>query len=178
MLDATTPPKEFPAWAAALEPGAVILVDFPSDTVDGETKIRPCLVVETGRAGDARFAEIAYGTSSKSNANAGLEIHVRSADGMRSAGLARPTRFVLRRRVIVITDSARLVHSSAHRSPVVGRPDAAAMVRLAALRARLWEEKELAAGRRYERRSRTEQGVEVVWRSARRPTFALPNAAR
>ncbi|SEA17019.1 type II toxin-antitoxin system PemK/MazF family toxin [Rubrimonas cliftonensis] len=178
MLDTTTVSEKTGKWTAALTPGAVILFDFPSDTADGETKKRPCLVIETGRAGDDRFVEIAYGTSSKSAANAGLEIHVRTAAGMRSAGLERATRFVLRRRVIVTTDSPRIAHSSTHRSPVIGRLDAAAMARLAALRGRLWEEKMLAATRRYERRSVTEGGVPVVWRSTRRPLIPAPSFSR
>jgi hypothetical protein len=173
MLDTTPAAQAVADWTATLRPGLIVVFDFPSATEEGASKIRPCLVIETGRVGDNVFAEIAYGTTASGTANKGLEIHVRTPEGMALAGLARPTRFVARRRVIVALTNTRFACSASHPSPVIGRLDDDAMARLNDIRARLWAEKDVAAERNRERRGRTEQGVPIVWRSSRqlgRPT--------
>jgi hypothetical protein len=163
MLDTTTAIAAFQPWTETLDRGDVVVFSFPCSD-EGPVKPRPCLVLEVGRAGDNGFVELAYGTTSKTAANRGYEIHVSREAAMRAAGLSKPTRFVAARRVIASFGSALFLTNASHPTPVIGRLDPDTMERMNAVRARLWAEKDFAAERRRERRGRTEKGVPVVWR--------------
>jgi hypothetical protein len=82
------------------------------------------LVLEVRVIEGRRCARLAYGTSVRSRANRGREVHVRRPEGMAQAGLHRPTRFVGTRCVTVPLDDPRFVVSAQTGSPVLGRLDA------------------------------------------------------
>jgi hypothetical protein len=178
MLDTTTAAAAaMTPWTETLQRGDVVLFAFPCADDDGAVKARPCLVLEVGRVGDHAFAEIAYGTSAMTKANRGYEIHVNTIAGMALAGLDRATRFVGSRRVRVSLENSLFRTSPQHASPVIGRLDDGALVRMYAVRARIWAERDMAAERRNERRGVTAQGVPVVWRRAAPKRLTLSEGA-
>lgn len=95
-------------------PSAGDIVSFRFPKREGPTETaRPCLVLEA----DDNEVLIAYGTTSTTSANRGLELWVRHDTG--ACGLHRPTRFVAARRIRVRRDDDRLVLNDAG-TPVIG----------------------------------------------------------
>lgn len=116
--------------AAALRPGTIVAFRFPLGEGEGRAKTRPCLVIGTsqGKNGEPRVT-IAYGTSAGSQSNRGLDLEVAEPDACKAAGLRRPTRFVLARRVTVPLSDPGLDRRRAG-SPVIGVLAPAAMITL------------------------------------------------
>lgn len=141
-------------WQQDLAPGDVVLYRFPTteDLPDGEApKMRPCLVLDTPRLGDRRFAKLAYGSSAYGKSNRGREVLVRQAPSITTAGLDRPSRFTLNRTLLVSLDHPGF-EAETHGDPRIGHLDEALMERLHALRARMQAEADIAADRRRARR--------------------------
>ena len=115
--------------AALLRPGTIVAFRFPLGEGEGRAKARPCLVIATtiGADGAPRIT-IAYGTSSRTQSNRGLDLALSDPEDCRAAGLRRPTRFVVARRVTVApTDPA--LDCGRTGSPVIGvLPPSATMV--------------------------------------------------
>ena len=85
-----------------LQVGDIVTALFPHK--EGPAKhARPCLILEVT---DEELL-IAYGTTSKSDANRGLDLSVR--EDPEAHGLHRPTRFVCARRLRLPRTDARLV---------------------------------------------------------------------
>ncbi|QPH53231.1 hypothetical protein I0K15_15755 [Pontivivens ytuae] len=149
MLDRTDP-AETPEWRHHLGPGHVIAFAFPHADADEDEdcqtpKIRPCLVLDVEARDDERLALIAYGTSARTAANKGLEIHVRRIEDRLAAGLTKRTRFVCARRQLVPLRHPGFSLSAATGSPVLGRLAGNPMSVMNALRARLGARGEVAA---------------------------------
>ncbi len=139
-----------PIWPSSVQRGDVVRFRFPVAEEDGETpKLRPCLVLETGTLNGRRSVTLAYGTSAHPKRNYGYEVIVKGKTSMRAAGLTKPTRFVAIRRITVSTEHRGFVPLCG--TPVIGRLDAPLLQRMDAVRARLWAEHDIAAGRRHER---------------------------
>lgn len=93
-------------------------------------KTRPCLVIATTPGKDgAPLITIAYGTSADSQSNRGLDLKLAKPDYYKAAGLRRPTRFVLMRRVTVPASDPGLDGRRAE-SPVIGSLPPSAMIPL------------------------------------------------
>ena len=75
---------------------------------------RPCLVLEA----TTREILLAYGTTSRSRANAGFEIRVNAA--FSACGLSEASRFVLARRIRIDQQDRRLTLNT-EGSPIIGR---------------------------------------------------------
>lgn len=116
--------------AAALRPGTIVAFRFPLGEGEGRVKTRLCLVIARtlGKDGAPRIT-IAYGTSAGSQSNRGLDLEVAEPDAYKAAGLRRPTRFVLTRRVTVPASDPGLDRRRAG-SPVIGILAPAAMITL------------------------------------------------
>ncbi len=153
-----TPPQDRIArddWQTTLAIGDVVRYRFPLDDGDTTTegaKARPCLVLETPRIGQRRYAKLAYGTGSTTRANRGCEVAVNRPDSLSAAGLDRPTRFVGRRSIIVQLDDPRFEPDPSG-SPVVGSLDPELQARMHEVRARLHAEADMAAEERRIRRA-------------------------
>lgn len=148
-----------PDWRHWLAVGDVVAFRFPVAEVEvgdsPQPKVRPCLVldVETlGGAGGERCALLAYSTSVPSGAHARDEIAVHEPLVMAAAGLRRPTRFVVSRRLHVPLAHGGFDPCAATASPALGRLGGNALRRLGAVRARLHAERHVAAEHRRERR--------------------------
>ncbi|WP_340110336.1 hypothetical protein [Pikeienuella sp. HZG-20] len=178
MLDATqfTPATD---WRQTLTYGDIISFRFPVRGSEIPPKIRPCLVLDIVKVGDARYALLAYGTSAKTRANRGYEVQLGRVDA-RAAGLHRPTRFVGARRMLVSLDHPDIVICAGAGAPVIGCLSGAAVERMHAVRARIQAEADIVAERRSERRKarrsrRQKAEPRPVW--ARRRTLRRPRPA-
>lgn len=90
--------------------GDVVAFVFPSGEGDIELeKARPSLVLHVAQNGDDPLVTVAYGTSRRTAANAGHELHVRKPADLESAGLHRRTRFIGARTVQVPLSSWRFI---------------------------------------------------------------------
>jgi len=141
MLDQTTDVLALPAKASEIRPlfapGDIVLFRFPVEGGALLPKLRPCLVLDVELRGEHGFVSLAYGTDTRHNSNRGYDICVNHAEDARRFGLAKPTRFVGARRILV----------SAHRLRppfVIGRLDGAVLERLHAVRARIQAEADIA----------------------------------
>lgn len=94
-----------PIPAPRFRPGTIVSFRFPRAEDGRPGKARPCLVVASS---EDRLV-IAYGTSVDTPANRGLDVVLDDPDDWQVAGLHRPSRFVLARRVSVGPDDPRLV---------------------------------------------------------------------
>lgn len=183
MLDDTTTPAILAAitqqgnWKAMLAVGDIVSYRFPvADADEGgtsEPKARPCLVLDIETIGGATYALLAYGTSSRTNANRGYEIRVLAPAVFRPAGLDKPTRFVGARRLLVALDARGFVCGATTGSPVLGSLEGAPRARMNAVRGRIHAERDIAADRRASRRtglrrSRATRPFLVEKRSAKR----------
>lgn len=93
-------------------------------------------------------------------------------DEVRDAGLMKPVRFELARRISIAPQHPGLANGSA--SPVVGHLCENALDRLYAERARIHALRDIAAARRSERRANRSHDSRTVWRpSPARPAPAL-----
>jgi len=142
-------------WQQDLALGDVVLFRFPTteeDLPEGEApKMRPCLVLDTPRLGEGRFAKLAYGSSAYGKSNRGREVIIRQPASIAAAGLNRPSRFTLNRTLLVSLDHPGF-EAETHGDPRIGRLDDALMERLQALRARMQAEADIAADHRRARR--------------------------
>ena len=140
-------PPQAPVAAAQLDRGDVVLFRFPLAEEGAETdapKRRPCVVFDAFTWGRERFVELAYGTSVETRANTGQEVIVRHPSARATAGLAKPTRFVCARRIIVHVQNPGF-HGRTQGPSVIGRLDASLMERMNALHARVRNEADIAA---------------------------------
>lgn len=116
-------------WAATLRPGTTVLFRFPAGEGMGEVKTRPCLVIAVAHTDRDAKITVAYGTTAASMANRGLDLDVSDLADCSAAGLHRPTRFVLSRRITVASTDAAFRLSPAG-TPVLGRLSAPSMMSL------------------------------------------------
>lgn len=158
-------------WRQDLVLGDVVLFRFPTteDLPEGEApKRRPCLVLDTPQLGDRRFAKLAYGSSAYGSANRGYEILVRQAPSITMAGLNRPSRFTLKRVLLVSLDNPGF-EAEKYGDSRIGHLDESLMERLHALRARMQAEADIAAdhlrAKREERRRWKAEGLEAAKRN-------------
>jgi hypothetical protein len=165
-----SPPSD---WRARLQPGDVVLFRFPcaEPAPTEQPKRRTCLVIDIEDLAGRRFAVIAYGTTSATNANIGDEIRVSAPGEIAHAGIHRPTRFVCGRRITVPLDHPGWDLNPRHPSPVLGRLLPKAMTRLNAIRAKIHARRDIIADRRAARRR------EFTVEHRRRRTFARPGKA-
>ena len=116
--------------------GKVVSCHFPlAETPDAPGPIaRPALVVQVfrDRVDGIMKAVVAYGTTRTTRANAGFEIRMNREEGLRKAGLTRPTRFTLSRMRILPLDNTFFRVASGG-SPVLGCLDEGLMERLDAI---------------------------------------------
>ena len=97
-------------WRETLAAGQIVSFIFPS--AEGAHKLeknRPALILSVDRSGPEALATVAYGTSRRTDANTGLELHVRTAVDIAVSGLHRKTRFIGARTTIVPLTSDRFV---------------------------------------------------------------------
>jgi mRNA-degrading endonuclease toxin of MazEF toxin-antitoxin module len=118
-------------WRDTLAAGDIVAFRFPCPDDPAAEKSRPCLVVAVDRIADE--AVVVYGTSRRTGANRGLELHVTAPAACAEASLDRPTRFVGARRVRVPLESPRFVECRAG-TAVLGRLGEAFRPRLDRLR--------------------------------------------
>ncbi|MDO5622431.1 MAG: hypothetical protein Q4G24_13280 [Paracoccus sp. (in: a-proteobacteria)] len=98
-------------------PGTIVLLRFP--LAEGRPgKIRPCLVIACQNGGTG--LTLAYGTAAPDHANSGLDLPITAADDLQAAGLRRPTRFVLARRITVAASDPRF-DVGPEATPVIGK---------------------------------------------------------
>lgn len=107
-------------WDMTLNTGDIVSYRFPTEE-PAPHKARPCLVLDIFRRRGKRYAVLAYGTTSKSNCNSGLEIRLLHPDEAALVGLDRPTRFVGTRRITASLRCNRFVHHPVQETPVLGR---------------------------------------------------------
>ncbi len=135
-----------------------------------DAKARPCLVLETPRIGQQRYAKLAYGTGSTTRANRGCDVSVNRPEALHTAGLDRPTRFVGGRSLIVRLDDPRFEPDPSG-TRVVGSLDPELQTRMHEVRARLHAEADMAAEerrtRRAERRRREKESRRDATRNRR-----------
>lgn len=134
MLDHSNPTR----WQDSLQRGDVVLFRFPVDDGDGDDgadqpKARPCLVMERAVLQGVTFLKLAYGTSAMTRANRGHEVRVTRPEGMRTAGVREPTRFVGARAILVSPEHSGFALGPAG-SPVIGRLDAGLVARMDRIR--------------------------------------------
>ena len=145
-----------PDWRETLTRGDVVLFPFPvadTDNPEAKPKIRPCLVLETPKMGDKRFAVLAYGTSApRGRHSKGYDICVTAPDATQVAALRKPTRFEGDRRLTVSLDHPGFDLSYDHDTPVIGHLDTYLADRMNDVRARIQAEADIAAETRRERR--------------------------
>jgi mRNA-degrading endonuclease toxin of MazEF toxin-antitoxin module len=148
-------------WRDDLSHGDIVLFRFPLSEggEDAEIKARPCLVLDIETIGDARYAVIVYGTTSRRKANVGEEIHVSRRDAYTAAGLNEPTRFVGARRILVPLTHKGFVEVSNTGSPVLGHLVDSEFDRLNAVRGRIHTLRDIATERHSKRRRRTHLGL-------------------
>lgn len=115
--------------AALLRPGTVVAFPFPLGEGAGRAKTRPCLVIATSSKNGTPRVTIAYGTSSDSGANRGLDLDLSDPGHWQAAGLRRSSRFVLARRVTVSLFDPGF-DSRKTGSPVIGFLPPSAMIAL------------------------------------------------
>lgn len=110
---------ELIGWRAGLCPGAIVSFRFPLGEGEGPSKMRPCLVIGSNIADGTHRITLAYGTSADSDSNRGLDLALAEPADWLAAGLRRPTRFVLMRRITVGLDDPGF---NLHRQggPVIG----------------------------------------------------------
>ncbi|HHX88291.1 MAG TPA: hypothetical protein GX700_00740 [Paracoccus sp.] len=89
---------------AGLCPGTIVSFRFPLGEGEGPSKTRPCLVIGSSTADGTPRITLAYGTSADSDSNRGLDLALAEPADWMAAGLHRPTRFVLMRRITVGPD--------------------------------------------------------------------------
>lgn len=147
-------PTDQPAsWRDDLAPGAIVSFTFPSQEGDPALeKARPALVlaVEPGDGG-APMVTLAYGTGSRSGANRGLELRLRSRMEVTAAGLHKPTRFVGARTTRVHRTSPRFVECG-HGTAILGHLPDRLLPRLERVRAAVAREARAPRRRGYLRR--------------------------
>jgi hypothetical protein len=149
------------AWRDHLSHGHIVLFRFPLSEggEDAEVKARPCLVLDIETIAGARYAVIAYGTTSRRKANVGEEIHVRRRDAYVAAGLDEPTRFVGARRLLVPLTHSAFVTIADSGSPVMGRLVGSELERLNTVRGRIHALRDIATERLSTRRRRSRLGL-------------------
>lgn len=137
MLDTTTAPLPMmtPDWRDHIAVGDVVSLRFPCATDDTTPKARPCLVLDIETINGQRYALVAYGTTATTGANRGYEIRVSFTEALASAGLHKPTRFVVARRLLVPVESAGFACSAMTGAPVLGRLTGETRERMQAVRA-------------------------------------------
>lgn len=139
------------AWHLTLMYGDIVSYRFPTDE-SAPHKARPCLVLDILRHRGKRYALLAYGTTSRSTFNAGLEVRLLHPDSATSAGLDRPTRFVGMRRITVPLGCNRFVPHPVLGTPVLGRLAGGHYATVLLIRAKLRED---AAEARRQKRADT-----------------------
>lgn len=116
-------------WAAALRPGTIVSFRFPLGEGEGPSKTHPCLVIAVNTQNGRPRITLAYGTSAGSDSNRGLDLDLSEIGEWKAAGLHRPTRFVLMRRVTVGPDDPGFnLHKAG--GPVIGSLAAPALTAL------------------------------------------------
>lgn len=121
-----------PAWADQLRPGDILAFRFPHGEADQGTKIRPCVVLAVQRLANSVHVTLAFGTTATGPANRGLDLSLCDKTDWQTAGLHRPTRFVLARRLTVSSIDLRF-DLGAPNDPMIGRVPDHALNRLAQL---------------------------------------------
>lgn len=112
------------AWRQTLSAGHIVSFAFPSaENDDALEKTRPALILSVDRSGPEPLATVAYGTSRRTDANTGLELHVRTPADIAAAGLHRRTQFIGARTTTVPLTSARFVTSRAGTAVLGALPD-------------------------------------------------------
>ncbi len=156
-------------WRETLAAGQIVSFIFPSAEGAGiPEKNRPALILSVDRSGPEPLATVAYGTSRRTDANTGLELHVRSAVDIVTAGLHRKTRFIGARVTTVPLTSTRFVACRAG-TAVLGSLPERLHARLAqvALRCQSWPQRgrtqsqRTHAGRRYPDRAFGRNGASI-----------------
>jgi hypothetical protein len=118
-------------WRDSLLAGDIVSFVFPSSEGDAELeKARPSLILAIDRDGEEPMATVAYGTSSRTRSNTGLELHVRKSEDINATGLHKRTRFVGARTATVPLSSMRFVECAAG-TAVLGRLPEPLLPRLA-----------------------------------------------
>ncbi len=147
------------AWAERPKRGDVVLFRFPIAEEAHEPdapKRRPCLILDVFDWDGGPFVELAYGTSADTKANRGYEVLVKQPGARATAGLAKPTRFVCARRIIVHVNHSGFQVPTDACAPLIGHLDAALLERIHAVRARIQAEADIAAYEREEQRREAE----------------------
>ncbi len=112
------------AWRQALSAGHIVSFTFPC--AEGDDKLeknRPALILSVDRFGPEPLVTVAYGTSRRTDANTGLELHVRTPADIAAAGLHRRTRFIGARTTTVPLTSVRFVTCRAGTAVLGALPD-------------------------------------------------------
>lgn len=127
-----------PDWTAGLVPGTLLSFHFP-EAEDGKPgKARPCLLIAIDQDETGMRLALAYGTSANTPANRGLDLVLDQEADWSGAGLRRPSRFVLARRITIMPGDPRLSFSRKG-APIIGQIPASHMAELARLTSRLDE---------------------------------------
>ena len=153
-------------WRASIAVGDIIRWPLGAERGDGIA-----LVVDIETIGGWRVLTVAPGASDVAQPVRVGTLRITHLDEVRSAGLSRPVRFELGRRVSLAPQHLGL--SVGADSPIVGHLCEKALARLHAERACLHALRDIAAERRHERRAhRAHDRRTGWWRPARRPAAA------
>ncbi|WP_299365464.1 hypothetical protein [uncultured Paracoccus sp.] len=106
--------------AATARPGDIAMFRFPLNGSDAIAKARHCLIIARQNGAFGPRLTLAYGTSADTSANRGLDLEVATAGDWPHAGLHRPSRFVLSRRLTVSAHDTRFDRGSCS-DPTIGR---------------------------------------------------------
>lgn len=123
-----------PVWADHVQPGTIVLFRFPERDDGLAGKRRPCLVLGMRQGPTGLRIALAYGTSAETTANRGFDLRIKSERDCRGAGLTRPSRFVIARRITVPADDP-CFDKGAHDSPIIGKLPGNRMTEFSALTA-------------------------------------------
>lgn len=97
--------------SAVIARGDIVACRFPIADEPNRPgdKVRPCVVLAVHQRHDgALFVEVAYGTDAVHTSNSGFDFAIVDEAEYLGAGLKKPTRFVLRRSVVVPVSDAYL----------------------------------------------------------------------
>lgn len=120
------------SWATSCVPGTIVSFRFPQGENGQSGKARPCLVIGINTASNDMRLTLAYGTTAETDANRGFDLHLSERAAWRKAGVHRPTRFVLARRLTIAIDDLRFDCGPAG-NPIIGRLPSAQLSQLADL---------------------------------------------
>ena len=155
-------------WRDTIAVGAIVRWPLGSDNGDKPgASDGLALVIDIETIGGWRVLTVAPGTADRSQAVRPGTLRLTRMDEVRNAGLDRPVRFDLDRRITISPQHPGFDANGD--TPVVGHLCDRAMSRLHGERARIHALRDIASARRAERRGQRHADRRTGWRPAPRP---------